>query len=383
MKLFISAGEPSGDLHGANLARALRMQQPDLAIHGFGGDRMVQAGVQLIYPLCNHAVMGFAAVLAELPRFIRIMRQFSLWLKEHRPDGVVLIDYPGLHWWLASIAHKQGIPVIYFVPPQIWAWATHRVKRMQKHVDLVLCSLPFEAEWYAQRGVNAEYIGHPYFDEMHRQELDEDFLRRQSAFHVPIVGLLPGSRHKEVQKNGAALVQAMERIHKARPDVRFLVAAYKESHAEMMQQMLGHQCRPIEIHVGKTAEIIHLAHACAAVSGSVSLELLYHLKPTVIVYHINSILKRLVKSFMHVPYITLVNLLAGKVLFPEFLTSHSPDQEVADQILAWLDDEAARQSLIAELKSLRDRVGEPGACQRAAASILAKINNHSPLRQAA
>ncbi len=370
MKIFISAGEPSGDLHGANLIRALRQLQPAVDIHAFGGERMAQAGCHMVYPLCNHAVMGLTAVLAELPRFIRILRLFARWLKEHKPDRVVLIDYPGLHWWLARIAHGQGIPVYYFVPPQIWAWATHRVKRMKKYVDRILCSLPFEPQWYAERGVQAEYIGHPYFDEMQRQKLDEGFLESQMAIGVPIVGVLPGSRNKEVSRNGPMLVQAMERLHAQRPDVRFLVAAYKPSQAITMERLVGSRLLPVEIHVGRTPEIIHLAHACVAVSGSVSLELLHHLTPTVIVYRIGKWLFPLVKRFKHVKYITLVNLLADQELFPEFLTAQCPDQAIASILLHWLNDEPARQQRIAALSQLREQVGQPGACQRAAAAIL-------------
>src|SRR5262245_4977495 len=155
MRIFISAGEPSGDLHGANLIRELKRLHPDVECVGFGGDRMRAAGARLLYPLCNLAVMWFLRVAGKLVLFIRLARQADRCFADERPDAVVLIDFPGFHWHLARLAHARGIPVFYFVPPQLWAWAGWRVKKMRWWVDHILCSLPFEPDWYAARGVSA------------------------------------------------------------------------------------------------------------------------------------------------------------------------------------------------------------------------------------
>src|SRR5262249_46819619 len=152
MRIFISAGEPSGDLHAANLIRSLRKVLPDAEFTGFGGSHMKQAGALLLYPLVDLAVMWFLNVFLNLVTFVRLIVKADRFFRDQRPDAVVVVDYPGFHWWIARRAKARGIPVIYFVPPQIWAWAGWRIKKIKKYFDLVLCSLPFEPDWYRARG---------------------------------------------------------------------------------------------------------------------------------------------------------------------------------------------------------------------------------------
>src|SRR5262245_40328353 len=201
MHLFISAGEPSGDLHGSNLIYALRRLEPDLRCTGFGGDRMEAAGCKLLYPLCRLAVMWFAQVFANLLKFVRLARQAREHFRTERPDAVVVIDYPGFHWALMKRAHPEGIPVYYFVPPQLWAWAPWRVRKTRRWIRHVLCALPFEEDWYRKRGVPADHIGHPYFDELAERRLDASFLSEERAKLGTVVGMLPGSRMQEVKRN--------------------------------------------------------------------------------------------------------------------------------------------------------------------------------------
>ncbi len=158
MRIFISAGEPSGDLHAANLIGSLRRQYPDARFEGFGGERMTAAGAHLLYPLANLAVMWFLQVFLNIVTFIRLVFMADRHFRDHKPDAVVLVDYPGLHWWIAARAKARGIPVFYFVPPQIWAWAGWRVKKVRRSIDLVLCSLPFEPPWYHARGSRRPFM---------------------------------------------------------------------------------------------------------------------------------------------------------------------------------------------------------------------------------
>ena len=197
MHIFISAGEPSGDLHGANLVRALKRQHPGVECIGFGGEKMASAGCRLLYPLCQLAVMWFSRVLIRAPIFLDLLSRADRYFRHRRPDAVILIDYPGFHWWLARTARKHRIPVVYFVPPQLWAWGAWRVGKMRSWVDHVLCSLPFEESWYRERGVQAKYVGHPFFDELPRQRLDQNFLREQRQRGQGVIGILPGSRTQE------------------------------------------------------------------------------------------------------------------------------------------------------------------------------------------
>jgi len=371
MRIFISAGEPSGDLHGANLVRSLHRLDPGVECVGFGGERMQTVGCRLLYPLSQLAVMWFLRVLAHGHVFLRLISQADRFFQHHRPDAIVLIDYPGFNWWLARRAHYHGIPVYYFVPPQLWGWAGWRVRKMQRWVDQVLCTLPFEENWYRERGVRADYIGHPYFDELLEQRPDAAFLAKQQAQPGKIIALLPGSRSQEIARNFSTLVRAAARIHADRPDTRFLVACFKESHRQEIEKYLKGRGLPyIQPHVGRTPEIIHLAHSCIAVSGSVGLELLYLGKPSVIVYRIRRLDLFVCRWFKTSDYISIVNLLAGKELYPEYLTDRCEAEAICGHVLRWLNDPAAYEEMRTELAALRARVAEPGACERAARSIL-------------
>jgi lipid-A-disaccharide synthase len=375
MRIFLSAGEPSGDLHGANLVRTFQRLSPEIDCVGFGGPRMEAAGCRLLYPLCQLAVMWFLRVLANAPIFLKLLAKADRYFREHRPDAVILIDYPGFNWWVARRAHARGIPVFYFVPPQLWAWAGWRVSKMRRWVDHVLCSLPFEPDWYQQRGVPAHYVGHPYFDELPRQQLDLDFVKEQQARGGDIVGLLPGSRNQEVQRNLATLIEASARIHRARPQTRFLVACFKEAHRLQVDAHLRGRNVPIETCTGRTPEIIHLSRSCVAVSGSVVLELLYHAKPSVVLYRIGRIDLFFCRRFMTSRFISLVNLLAQKELFPEFLTARCEAEAISAHVLRWLNEPAAYAEMCAALWDLRERVAEPGACERTARYVLERTEN--------
>jgi lipid-A-disaccharide synthase len=400
--LFFSAGEPSGDLHGANLIRALQEQCPEVRCEGFGGDRMAAAGCELTYPLCEHSVMGFAQVVAHIPHFFRLLGQATEHFRDRRPDAVVLIDYPGFNWWVARRAHDLGIPVFYFVAPQIWGWATWRVRKMQRWVDHVLCTLPFEKPWYEARGVRAHYIGHPYFDDLRGQRLDPGFLGRHQDRPGSLVGILPGSRRQELENNLATQIRAAQHIHRNRPDTRFLIACFKREHADMVvrtarslltcsgpesgnleEGFRGGWDLPLDLCLGRTPEIIDLAHSCLTVSGSVSLELLFRTTPAVVLYRSARILIGVYYLMRRVPYITLVNLLADRLLFPEFVTHRCVAREAGDHVLKWLNDHAEHGRLRSELTSLRDRVAESGACSRAGGYILQTLGHERGTMQAA
>jgi lipid-A-disaccharide synthase len=370
MRLFISAGEPSGDMHGANLIRALRAQRSGIHFDGFGGERMRAAGCHLLYPLSQHATIGFLPVLHSVPFFAGLLERTARFVRANRPDALVMIDYPGFHWHLARRACALGIPVVYFIPPQLWAWGSWRVAKMRRSVSRVLCTLPFEEKWYRQRYVQAEYVGHPYWDELSAQQLDPLFLDEQQPRPGAIVALLPGSRRQEIENNVPILLRAAERVHCRRPDVRFLVACLRPEQARRVREQARGSRLPLEVHDGRTPEIIELAHSCIAVSGSVSLELLFRVKPAVVLYKVNPGGMVLSWLFQKCRYISLPNLLAGKPLFPEYLTAGSPDEPIADHVVSWLNDDTAYANLRAKLKELRDWVAVPGACERAAERVL-------------
>lgn len=383
MHLFVSAGEPSGDIHAASLTRTILAQAPETRIVGFGGERLAAAGAKLMYPLTDLAVMWIGRALINLPTFLKLGRQADVYFRSARPDALVLVDYPGFNFALAKRAHRARVPVFYFVPPQLWGWAGWRVVKMRKWVDTVLTALPFEEDWYQERGVHTHYIGHPYFDELAYQQLDTGFLTAIRQTPGPLVTLLPGSRNQEVTANLPTMLRTAALVRDAVPDVRFAVAAFSDRHATVARAALAGSGLPATVHVGRTPELIELADACVSVSGSVSLELLYRLKPTAIVYKIENYALAIAKQLKTAKYITLVNLLADKELFPEYLTATDPSESIAQQVIGWLRNPAVRQAVVDELQTLRSQAAVPGACDRAASYILQRIAERAAQRKAA
>ena len=393
MKIFFSVGEPSGDLHGANLIRELKARRPDVECVGYGGPLMSAAGCELHADLTKLAVMWFLRVLLNIHKFWGLACRADRYFRHHKPDAVVMIDYPGFNWWIARRAKAHGIPVFYYTPPQIWAWASWRVKKMRRFVDHVLCSLPFEETWFRERGCHATFVGHPFFDEVRQQQFDEAFLARQSEKLGPLVTILPGSRTQEVTHNLPWFLKAAAFIRAAVPDVRFAIASFKPHQAEIARQMVATSGLPVEVHLGKTPELIHLAKCCLAVSGSVSLELLYQKKPTVILYWINRFAMYVQSWFRKTKYITLVNLLTTKelfpprykafdpdakgterVLFPEYLTCEDRSRQIAAHAVHWLTNAEQREARIAELADLKAKVAHGGASKRAVEYILRELD---------
>jgi lipid-A-disaccharide synthase len=393
--IFFSAGEPSGDVHGANLIRALRQSCPGLQAVGYGGPKMAEAGCRLHADLTALAVMWILRALLNIHRFWWLFRKAKRYFRDERPAAVVLIDFPGFNWWIARAAKKYGIPVFYYAPPQIWAWARWRVKKMRRLVDHVLCALPFEQQWYSERGCNATLVGHPFFDEVARRPLDQSLIAHLRRDGAPLVTILPGSRRQELANNLIWLLKAALRIREAVPRVRFAVAAFKPAFAEIVEREAAAAGLPVEIHVGKTPELIRAADCCLTKSGSVSLELLYHTKPTVVLYWVNFWSYHLAKLLVKVRYITLVNLLTADnpfsenpqpydpakpehahVLFPEYPTREDKSQEIAAHAIDWLTYPARREELVARLAELKARIGHPGAAKRAADYVLGQLGRN-------
>jgi lipid-A-disaccharide synthase len=375
MRYFLSVGEPSGDIHGMNLIRAIRARDPAAEFHGFGGQRMESAGCSLLYPMADSPVMGLINVFRLLPKFIRLLNEGEAWLREHRPDALILIDNPGFNWHMAKRAKRLGIPVFYYVPPQIWAWLPRRVEKIRRFVDHVLCSLPFEEAWYHSKGIpKVEYVGHPFFDDLCERQVDRDFIRAQKdAKTSPIVALLPGSRTQEVKGNAGTLARSASKLQQKLPHVKFVVAAFKNGHLLEIHRALAAEKLQAEVYVGRTPEIIEMADAAIAVSGSVSLELLYHRVPTAIVYNISRWGQYVLRPLLiRTPFVTLVNLMAGRLLYPEFVGCRDSSTDIAETVHGWLTDASARNKLHATLGKLVELYATPGAGTKAARYIVDK-----------
>lgn len=401
MKLFFSLGEPSGDLHAANLLRELGRHEPGLRASGFGGPRMAAAGCELIQDMSELAVMGLGPVLAKLPRFFGLLSHAERIFKEQPPDAVVLVDYPGFNWHVARKAKEHGIPVFYYGLPQLWAWASWRVKKVRKYVDHALCKLPFEEQWFRERGCNATYFGHPYFDELSRQAYDHPFLDRLAMDRRRLVTILPGSRTQEIKSNLPTLLHAAKKIRSRVSDARFGIACLHERHADLAKRYVSRAGVAADVYAGHTPELIESAYCCLACSGSVSLELLYHAKPTVVSYRMPPLSYWLVRRLVQVRYITLVNLLAtdqpyfdrkhrsiynrhdpthAQALMPEYHGYSDRSEAIAEHAIEWLTDEAGRQEVIAKLKALKAMVAQSGASSRGAEYILRNLRQPEIVR---
>ena len=419
MRVFLSAGEPSGDHHAAVLVQELRSRQGDVECIGLGGPRMEAAGCRLVADLTQFAVMWFLRVILSIHHFVDLARQAERSFIDSPPDVCVLVDFPGFHWWLAWRAKRHGIPVVFYCPPQIWAWASWRISKMKRLVDYVLSPLPFEHEWFLAQGMQSTLVGHPFFDEAsgsseepHAVQLPEpasDHDHQESASgsdpaQRPLVLLLPGSRNQEISGNLGSILGAAAAIRRRVPTTRFIVAALHDHHARRIREMIAGngEARRLGITVaaGQTRELIDRATTAIAVSGSVSLELLAARVPTVILYRIGGF-AYVVQSFLRrARFITLVNLLAcrqpihraqpvllpprrvpladSEGVFPEYLAVGDPAERIATHIVEWLRDPAAIARARARVDSVAVRVAHPGSAARAAMAVAAIASGQFP-----
>jgi lipid-A-disaccharide synthase len=400
MRVFFSAGEPSGDHHAAVLVRALKARQPDVDCVGLGGPCMAAEGCRLITDLTQLAVMWFLRVLLNIHRFVDLARRAERSFLDARPDVCVLVDFPGFHWWLAWRAKRHGIPVIFYCPPQIWAWASWRIHKMRRLVDHVLAALPFEHDWFVAQGMTSTLVGHPFFDELRDAQSAATDARDPVQKHSgrPLVLLLPGSRGQEIEANLDTILRAAAGTAQRVPHARFVVGALHDKHAARVQQTmqaLGPALDGLDLRVeiGRTRSLMREAACAIAVSGSVSLELLAARVPTVIVYRISGFAHVVQSWFRHARFITLVNLLAARdpigptrpewraprevapadpeAIFPEYLTVQDPAAHIAGHIVEWLTQPAVREAVIARLDAVAEQVAHGGSAERAAEAVLA------------
>lgn len=399
MRIFFSVGEPSGDLHASNLICRLRSQVDSIECVGFGGPKMAEAGCDIHYDLTQQAVMFLFEAIKRLRFFLKLVDRADEYFANNKIDAVVLIDFSGFNWHIAKRAKKHGIPVFYYGVPQVWAWGQWRVRKIRSRVDHVLCKLPFEVPWFAERGINATYIGHPYFDQLESQQYDQQFLADFSEDERPLLTLLPGSRTQEVKYNLPMLVRSARKVARQVPNVRIAVACYDQRLFDLSREVLADQSNSeehgpvnVELFAAKTPELMKAATACMACSGSVSLELMYHRKPTVIGYKTSLSTMMLQAIFLNAKFITLVNLIgtddikkkswcpydpdavdAEQAVMPEYLTRGDKSEEMAAHVVRWLTDEDAYQTKVDRLTELSNKYSKSGATRRAADYILAEL----------
>ncbi len=379
INLFFSVGEPSGDMHASNLLQVLQGLSQHTGSRGFGGPRLQEAGCQLDFELTDLAVVGFVEVLPKLREFFRVADIASKIFEQERPDAVFLVDFPGFNWHIAKRAKQHNIPVFYYLPPQLWAWGGWRIHKMKRYVDHVLCNLPFEQEWYSDRGVDAEYVGHPFFDEVYERPLDRRFLADWSKADGCQVAVLPGSRGREVKNIWPMQLAAIRELARRYPKTRFLVACLKDSHCLWCRNQLRSEDADLNVHffVGKTSELIEIADCSLMKSGSVSLEMMARGTPAVVVYHVGRAFYSVGRRLSNLKTMTLPNLIAGKTIMPEFLAIGRSKAQTIERSIGAMDrligDANERALQRHELQQLSQQFAQPGASRRAASSILKRL----------
>lgn len=373
-KLFISAGESSGDIHGANLMHRILEKDPQMRFYGLGKENMKQAGLHCLYDISKHSLMWLHA-LTELSTFFEMKRRCVDFFKQERPCGVILIDYCGFNFHLAKAAKKYKIPVIYYISPQVWAHAPWRVKKLKKLVDKLIVIYPFEKDFYSRAGIPATYVGHPLFDEIHKVGVHEEIVSElKRLMGEDIISFIPGSRKQEIIRLLPMLLQCVQKIQQAVPSSQFLVSCSNEQHFDLINEIIEESKVSCKIVVGNIHEIIKASRLCIAGAGTVTLQIAYYLKPMIIIYRISPFAYFIAKPFLITPYIGLVNRLANKMIVPEFLLYREDSARLIEEAIQLLSNSQRRQTCLDELSALMNTLAKPGASEHAAQEIVKLIN---------
>ena len=340
MKIGIVAGEASGDLLGAKLIHALRERCPDIQIEGLGGPAMMAAGCRSLFDIERLAVMGFIEPLLRLPDLIKLRRDLYQHFVQHRPDVFIGIDAPDFNLGLELKLRQQGIPIVHYVSPSVWAWRQGRIKKIAKAVDLMLTLLPFEAKFYEAHQVPVRYVGHPLADLI---PLQPDKAAARRALHidekVTYVALLPGSRRQEIRYMAKSILKAAKLILQQRPDVRFLTSHVNEKRYQEFRAYVQRVAPelPLTFFTRRSQDVMTAADAAVITSGTATLEAMLYKTPMVIAYRMSPLIFPLVKWLVKTPYAGLPNILANERLVPELIQDAVQPEAIAELILNYLN----------------------------------------------
>ena len=360
-RILMSAGEPSGDLHGAALAIELKRRWPDAELYGFGGNGMKAAGVKLWAHADEMAVMGFVEVARHLPFFLRLLRRTRDHLREHPPDLVIPIDYPGFNLRLARYAKEQRVPVLYYIAPQVWAWHRSRMRELAHNTDHLAVVLPFEEQMFKEAGATVTFVGHPLLDLPQPAKTREQFCaEHQLDPQNHILALLPGSRLQEVRSHVQIFADAARLVKQALPKVQPVIAQAPGIGDEEFRDIQWPR-------VSESAELLAFARSAMTKSGTSTLECALALVPMVIAYRMNPLTYRIARNVVEVEHIGLVNLIAGRRIAPEFVQDAATPKALAAQLIEITKDGPPREVLLTELRTVRQRLA--GDTRGAAARV--------------
>jgi len=365
-KYFIIAGEPSGDLHGSKLIRAIKNLHPNSSFMGHGGNKMKNEGMRIIEHIDDLSIMGFTEVLRHLPRLIKVMDATLNAISQSNPDRIILIDYPGFNLRLAKKLSSFDIPITYFILPQVWAWKEKRVKKMKKLIDQTISIFPFEKDWFASRGLNVEYFGHPFMDIEHMDETTKSFYKRHSLdLNSPILTLLPGSRQQEIDRHWPIFLETVNLLREQYLNLQVVVG--KASNIDL------DNC-PSDFKIERDAKKAMLVGTVGLVSsGTATLECAIEGLPIVVCYKLFPLSWFITKTLVKVKHSSIINIIMDKQVVPELLQDDMNPKLILKTIAPLFDMESEkRKKMFLEYEKLKKSLGSPGVYMRVAESILEK-----------
>ncbi len=369
LRLLLSCGEPSGDLYAGALTRELHALAPQIEIAGLGGPQFASAGGSLVEDYRGLAVTGLAEAIATVPRYFAVLRHLVASAREIRPAALVVIDFPELNFRLARRIKRLGVPVVYYIAPQVWAWRQGRLRTIREIADRVLVIFPFEEELYRRAGIPVEFVGHPLVDLARPSVSRGEFLAQRGLIpDAPTVAILPGSRPNEVRRILPILVGAAERIKAAVPRVQFVLARAPTLDDPLFAPAL--RVSPLAVVAGDTDTVLASADLALTASGTATVQSALHDTPMVVVYRLSPLTYRIGRPLVKVDTFAMVNLIAGERIVPELIQNAFTPEAVAREAVSLLTDSVRAAQVRAGLARVRERLGGPGASRRAAAAIL-------------
>jgi lipid-A-disaccharide synthase len=371
-QILISAGEASGDMYAARLASALRARA-DVQLFGMGGPRMRDAGVDLVADCSEVSLVGIVEIAKKYPALKRVWNRLLGAVASRKPELAILTDFPGFHLRLARALKRQHVPSVYFVCPQFWAWRPWRANLVRRRFVRGLCIFPFEEQWYRSRGVQADFIGHPLVGNVAAKRTREEFAAAYGLdASKPIVAILPGSRSGEIAHHMPTLMQACGLIRRRKPDVQFVLALAPAANTSQVRHFF---CTDAPMHVVEDATYDALGAADLSIvsSGTATVEAALMDAPMIVVYRLAPLTAAIAKLLVRTPMFAMVNLIAGKRVVPELVQKDFTPAKLAGQATALLDSPRARAEMRQGLAEVREKLGPPGAVERAADLIAAML----------
>lgn len=374
-KILMVAGEVSGDLHGGQLMEAIHRIDPEIQFLGVGGDRLEKMGMKILYHSQSLSVVGITEVLFKMGSIMKALRGLKQSLDQERPDLIILIDFPDFNLRLAKIAHRKGIPIVYYISPQVWAWRPKRVNLIARWVKKMIVLFPFEIPFYEAAGVDVEWVGHPLLD------IVKPTLSKETAFERfglnpkwRTIALLPGSRMHEVKRLLPPLLASTQLLQKETSDLQFIIPLAPGIPETTLSPWMRNISVPVKVVEGWTYDVMNISELLITASGTATLEAAILGKPMVIIYKVSFLSYWIGRALIHVDHIGLVNLVAEKEIAPELIQNDANPRRIADEALRILRDPILRRRMTEAMAEVRQSLGEFGAAQRAASIVTSLLN---------